>query len=82
MEKYIVYRIIDGINMQIEIIVTGYTDELYAELQKDEIGVYLLEVEEDFDDAMTTARVFARAYRELFYRNYEVQISVESNGKE
>lgn len=77
MEKYIVYRIIDGINMQIKIIVTGYTDELYAELQKDEIGVYLLEVEEDFDDAMTTARVYSRAYRELFYRNYEVQISVK-----
>lgn len=82
MEKYIVYRIIDNSSMQIKIIVTGYTDELYAELQKDEIGVYLLEVEEDFDDALTTARVFSRAYRELFYRNYDVQISVESNGKE
>lgn len=82
MEKYIVYRIIDSINMQIKIIVTGYTDELHEKLDRDNIGENLLEIEEDFDDALTTARVYSRAYRELFYRNYDVQISVESNGKE
>lgn len=79
--NYIVYRKIDSSLMQIKVVVTDYTTELYHELEQDKVGVNLLEIEDNFDDAMTTARVYSRAYRELFYRNYDVQISVESNGK-
>lgn len=78
MENFIVYRTIDDNSLQIKIFVVDYTDELYKELQKDEIGVYLLEVEEDFDDALTTARVYSRAYRELFYQGYDVEIKILS----
>ena len=79
---YIVHRITDNNLMQIKVVVSEYMDELYKKLQQDNLGENILEIEYNFDDAMTSARVYSRAYRELFYRNYDVQISVESNGQE
>lgn len=76
--KYIVYRMIYNSNMLIKVGVVKYTDELNSELQKEEIGTNILEIEDNFDDAMTSTRVYSRAYRELFYRNYDVQIIVEN----
>lgn len=79
MERQIVYRIIDSNLMQIQIIVTNYSQELHKELEKDEIiGTNLLEIEDSFEDAMTTARVYSRAYRELFYQGYDVEIKILS----
>lgn len=79
MERQIVYRTIDSESKQIKIVVTDYSQELHAELEKDEIiGTNLLEVEDSFEDAMTTARVYSRAYRELFYRGYDVEIKILS----
>lgn len=75
--KYIVYRMIYNSNMLIKVGVTDYSSELHEELKKDEIGTNLLEIEDSFEDAITTARVYSRAYRELFYRNYDVQISIK-----
>ncbi len=78
MERQIVYRTIDSESKQIKIVVTNYSQELHAELEKDEIvGTNLLEVEDSFEDAMTTARVYSRAYRELFYQNYDISIVVK-----
>lgn len=76
--EQIVYRTIDDASRRIRIVVTDYTEELNAELEKDEIGVNLLGIEENFEDALTTARVYKRAYEELFYQGYEVEISIKN----
>lgn len=78
MERQIVYRTIDSNLMQIQIIVTDYSQELHKELEQDRTGVNLIEVEDSFEDAMTTARVYSRAYRELFYQGYDVEIKILS----
>ena len=79
---YIVYRITDSNLMKIKVVVAEYTAELHDKLERDNHGENLLEIEDNFDDAMTSARVYSRAYRELFYSNYDVQISVETYGKD
>lgn len=77
MERQIVYRIIDSNLMQIQIIVTNYSQELHKELEQDRTGVNLIEIEGSFEDAISTARVYSRAYRELFYQNYDTSIVVK-----
>lgn len=85
---YIVSRKIDSEKKTIVISVEQYSKAQYDRIMEassyDDSGEDFINLDANLDEALTTARVFKRAYEELFYPGYEVEILIKGgeNGAE
>lgn len=79
---YIVSRKIDSEKKTIVISVEKYSKAQYDRLMDastfENSDEDFINLDADLDEALTTARVYKRAYEELFYQGYDVEILVKS----
>jgi hypothetical protein len=82
---YIVSRRIDSKAKTIVITVEPYAkvefDRLMDASTFENSDEDFINLDADLDEALTTARVYKRAYEELFYRGYDVEIVVKGGGE-
>lgn len=78
---YIVSRKIDSEKKTIVITVEQYSKAQYDRLTDastfENSDEDFINLDANLDEALTTARVYKRAYEELFYKGYEVEILVK-----
>lgn len=80
-ETCIVSRRIDSKAKTIVITVEPYSKAQYDRIMEastyDDSGEDFINLDANIDSALTTARVYKRAYEELFYQGYDVEIKVK-----
>ena len=77
---YIVSRKIDSEKKTIVISVEEYSKAQYDRIMgesEDGSGEDFVNLDANLEEALTTARVYKRAYEELFYQGYEVEILIK-----
>lgn len=79
---YIVSRRIDSEKKTIVITVEQYSKAQYDRLMDastfENSDEDFINLDANLDEALTTARVYKRAYEELFYKGYDVEIKLRS----
>lgn len=80
-DTYIVSRRIDSKNKSIVITVEPYSKAQYDRLINagtfDGSDEDFINLDANLEEALTTARVYKRAYEKLFYTGYDIEISIK-----